>query len=84
MTTAPAPAPVETKVKAATGGSLAGAITGLLISLLVSKVYHGEPLPAGVSDLLTAAVTAGLAAAGSFWAGYRAKHTARPPEKVHP
>lgn len=77
-------APVETKVKAGTAGSLVGAVVGLLLSLLATRVYDGEPPPDAVAQLLTALVTAGLAAVGSFWAGYRAKHTPRLPVPPDP
>jgi hypothetical protein len=74
-------APVETKVKAATGGaSIGGLLAGLVILLLKKYVFNGtiDPVLEGEIYIAAPAVLAGLPA---FLAGYRAKHTPRAPSQ---
>lgn len=71
--------PVETKVKAGAGGASAGATLALLADWLLDRyVFHGAGVPAPVEGVVLLAVTTGLAAAGSWLAGYNARHTSRP------
>jgi hypothetical protein len=68
--------PVETKVKAATGGSTVGvALAGLILWLLDTYVFTDEPVP----DAIVVAVWALLPIGLTFLGGYFAKHTYKPP-----
>lgn len=67
--------PIETKVKAATGGSTVGvAFAGLILWLLDTYVFTDQPVP----DPIVVAVWALLPIGLTFVGGYFAKHTSRP------
>ena len=69
--------PIETKVKAATytaGGS--AVVTPAAIYALLSVVWPNMSQTTQV--VITAVVSGALTAAGTFYAGYKAKHTSRP------
>ncbi|MFC5187379.1 hypothetical protein [Actinomadura harenae] len=63
-------APIETKVKAASGASL---VAGFVVGWLVLKLPALSSMAAPLQALVTAAVTAGF----TFVAGWLAKHTPR-------
>lgn len=63
--------PVEIKVKAGAGGAALAALIALII-------LHYVPWLNGSGQLVADAIGALIAGVGSFIAGYRAPHTARP------
>jgi predicted lysophospholipase L1 biosynthesis ABC-type transport system permease subunit len=67
-------APIESKVKAATGGSALGvAIAGVVIWLLDTHVFTTEPVPDAISVLVFLLIPALL----TFASGWAARHTPR-------
>lgn len=70
-------APVETKVKAATataGG--AALVSPAVIYAVLSAIWPN--MSQNTQVIITAVVTGLLTAAGTFYAGWKAKHTDRP------
>jgi hypothetical protein len=70
-------APVERKVKAATGGaSVATAVSTLAIFLLYKYVFPANMDPLAETEIVAVVPTI-VGAAGAFAAGYFARHTPR-------
>lgn len=70
-------APVERKVKAATataGGT--AVISPAVIYAVLSAIWPN--MSQSTQVIITTVVTGLLTAAGTFYAGYKAKHTSRP------
>lgn len=64
-------APIEAKVKAGAGGATVAALIALVI-------LHFVPWLNGNGELVADAIAAIIGGAGSFIAGYQARHTPRP------
>jgi cytochrome bd-type quinol oxidase subunit 1 len=68
-------APVETKVKAASGAAL---VAGFIVGVIVLKV----PGLSGLSEILQAAIVSVITTTATAVAGWCAKHTPRQPEPL--
>lgn len=66
--------PIESKVKAATGGSAAGvALAGAILWLLDTYAFKADPVPDVIVALVWALIPVGL----TFLGGFSARHTFR-------
>lgn len=84
-------APVENKVKAGAVGAGAGGVAATFVLWVLGVVAFGQPVDAAAANDAVAAVPFPITGVvygllplvGSYWAGYRAKHTPRPAAGEH-